>query len=58
MNSLPANESKLLLNTQSCTSVIKETEQQFLLRTQYPFSKEITFMSPKGRFLANSVAIA
>lgn len=59
MNSHPANESKLLLNIQSCTSVSKETEHQFLLRTQYPFSKEITFLSPKGRFLANSiVAIA
>lgn len=50
VNSDLTSASKLLLNIQSCTPVIKEAKYQFFLRTQYLFSKEI-ITSPKVLFL-------
>lgn len=49
MNSALTSASKLLLNIQPCTPVIKEAKYHFFLRTQYPFYKEIT-PSPKIMF--------
>lgn len=57
MNSDPTNESKLLLNIQSCTPVTKETKYQLLIRIQYPFSKVVTIMSPKGMFSATYIVV-